>query len=240
MALFNLGTSGKNPASQQPEMPSVPVQQVSSMRQQGLSDSQIIQTLQRDGYKTHQIFDAMNQADLVSGAAMPLDNMPLQPEPLPPQFQATNPSPNIQGQQNISSQQPPQYPPQYQEYPPQPTESSFPSDQLSYEKVEEIAESIIEEKWSDFSRGISKIVEWKEKTELRINEMDTKITQLKQSFDELTRLLLGKMSEYDKNIISVGSDIKAMDKVFQQMLPSFTENVNELSRITRNIKSKNS
>ncbi len=259
MALFDFGSIGKKkdtvsqPASQ---MPDVPVPQVTAMKNQGMSDNQIIQTLQRDGYKTHQIFDAMSQADLLSGAPRPLDDMPVPPEPdASQQFQA---QPQMGGQfqqqapQQFANQQPdlmPQFPTQQQVptqyppftanasgYPPQPTEpQAFEPD---YEKIEEIAESIIEEKWTDLSKGVSKIIEWKERTDLKINELDTKIGQLKQSFDELNKNMMNRMSEYDKNIGSVGSDIKAMEKVFQQMLPSFTENVNELSRLTRNIKDK--
>jgi uncharacterized coiled-coil protein SlyX len=228
MALFDMG--GRKPVSAQPQMPNVPVQQVASLKQQGLSDNQIIQSLQRDGYKTHQIFDAMNQADLVSGAARPLDEMP----PIPPQ-ESTYQDSAQQGFQNQPMQgQQLQYP----QYPPQSAAGPAQFGEPNLEKIEEIAESIIEEKWNDFSKGLSKIIDWKERTELRINELDTRVTQLKQSVDELNKSLLGKMGEYDKNIGSVGSDIKALEKVFQQMLPSFTENINELSRITKNIKSK--
>ncbi len=229
-------------------MPNMPIQQISTMRQQGMSDNQIIQGLQRDGYKTHQIFDAMNQADLSSGAPLPLDDMPQQPnmqQPYPPNPTQNMPQfamPDSQSMQPPSSPpflspNPQQYPDQYPPYPPQTTEQ-VPPDQPSYEKIEEIAESIIEEKWIELSKGISKIIEWKEKTDLKINELDIRIAQLKQSFDGLTKSLLGKMAEYDRNIGSVGSEIQAMEKVFQQMLPSFTENVNELSRITKNLKAK--
>ena len=41
-----------------------------------------------------------------------------------------------------------------------------------------------------------------------------------------------------KNILEVGTEIKAMEKVFQKVLPTFTSTVNELSRITGNLKKK--
>ena len=44
------------------------------------------------------------------------------------------------------------------------------------------------------------------------------------------------MGEYDKHIMEVGSEIKAMEKVFSKVLPTFTENVNELNNITKKIK----
>ena len=42
----------------------VPTDKVLSMRQQGLSNNQIIQNLQTSGHEPNQIFDALNQADL--------------------------------------------------------------------------------------------------------------------------------------------------------------------------------
>ncbi len=42
--------------------------------------------------------------------------------------------------------------------------------------------------------------------------------------------------EYDQNILNVGTEIKVMEKVFQKVLPTLTENVNELSRITKGMK----
>ena len=40
-------------------------------------NNQIVQTLERNGYSSTQIFDALNQADLVSGAPMPQPEAPL-------------------------------------------------------------------------------------------------------------------------------------------------------------------
>ena len=45
-----------------------PTEQVTQLRQQGLNDNQIIQALQKDGFASAQIFDAMSQADIQSGA----------------------------------------------------------------------------------------------------------------------------------------------------------------------------
>jgi len=48
--------------------------------------------------------------------------------------------------------------------------------------------------------------------------------------------VLGKIGDYDKTLENVGTEIKALEKVFQKILPGFVENVQELSRITRRIK----
>ncbi|RMF05574.1 hypothetical protein D6764_04340 [Candidatus Woesearchaeota archaeon] len=59
---------------------------------------------------------------------------------------------------------------------------------------------------------------------------------MKSEFDSLHRGVLGKIGEYDQNIVNIGTEIKAMERVFQKVLPVFTENVNELNRVTEEIR----
>ena len=99
------------------------------------------------------------------------------------------------------------------------------------ERVEEIAEAIIDEKWNEFVKDMNKVIEWKEKTESRVIRLEQGFSDLRASFDSLHRGMLGKISEYDKNLVDVGTEIKAMEKVFQKVLPTFTENVGKLSRM---------
>ena len=251
MGLFDTSSKKSDPLGsiQMPALTTVPIEQVTSMKQQGMSDSIIIQTLQRDGYKTHQIFDAMNQAELVSGSPRNIGDLQQENMPGGPQIFVNPPSPAPPSIEQMDQSQEQMMPPmpQQQAYQPEP-EPAFPSyppqspmpqgEIITLDQVEEIAESIIEEKWDELARGVGKIVEWKERTDARLNEMEASLNQLQQGFGELHQGVLGKLSDYDRNMGSVGTDIKAMQKVFQQMLPAFTENVNELSRLTRNMKTK--
>ena len=67
-------------------------------------------------------------------------------------------------------------------------------------------------------------------------EQQTK--DLKSTLDNLHSAIIGKIGEYDKNLLSVGTEIKAMEKVFQKILPSLSDNVAELSKITTRLKGK--
>jgi DNA-binding transcriptional MerR regulator len=102
--------------------------------------------------------------------------------------------------------------------------------------LEETTEAVVQEKWSAFANKINKIEEWKNHFEARLSKLESNFSALGQNFDKLHTALIGKIGEYDQNIINVGTEIKAMEKVFQKILPTFTENVNELSRITHKIK----
>jgi len=201
----------------QPQGP--PVQQVMNMRQQGLSNNQITQNLQREGFKTHDIFDAMNQADLKTGVGpAPMENAP------PPQ----NPM------------QPPQGPPQMPPNMPPPMEVTDVGGTLNPmdERIEEVAEAIIDEKWSDLLDSVKKIIDWKESTTQRIDKIEQKFVDLKTEFDKLHSSILDRIGQYDSNMTDIGSEIKALEKVFQKILPTLTENVNELSRISSDFKEK--
>ena len=216
MALFGLGKKKEEIPQYTPEMhettaPTTPVDAVIQMRAQGLSNNQIIQNLQRQGYASDQIFDAINQADVKGGVeAMPPGEM----EPMQP---IENPIPESPGY----AEQYPQYPQQHYGY--------------QQNMTEEMIESIVNEKWEKLAKDFKRFDEWKEKTDVTLNKMQQSIVDLNNNFDKLHQAIIGKISEYDQNILNVGTEIKAMEKVFQKVLPTFTQNINELSRVTKNI-----
>lgn len=206
-----------------------PTEKVITMRQQGMNNHQIVQQLQRDGYTSTQVFDAMNQADLKGGVEMMGDMPGLTTPDLqnPMQFQQPPMAPSLSGfespQQGSSSQY-------------DMSSESRGATPLEVERIEEIAEAIIDEKWNDLVKSINKIIEWKERIETRISKLEQELTDLKENFNALHQGILGKITEYDKNLTNIGSEIQAMEKVFQKTLPTFTENINELNRLTGDIK----
>ncbi len=222
MPLFNINKPADEPAAA-PISEGTPIDVVLKLRRQGLSNTQIVEAMQRDGYKTHQIFDAMNQADMTHAGPV---GQPQQQSPQPQQMPPV-PPPAPQPQMQQQQEQQPYFEQQQQQMP------------ASYDAgMEEVAEAIIEEKWKDISKDISKVVEWKTDTEARIIAMEQKFSDLKDQFDKVHAAILGKITEYDESIKEVGSEVKAMEKVFQDVLPRFTENINELSRITKTVKKK--
>jgi septation ring formation regulator EzrA len=100
---------------------------------------------------------------------------------------------------------------------------------------EELIEAIIEEKWNELVKDLSTVLEWKSATENTITTMKTQFNDLQSSFDKLHSALLGKIGEYDKHIMDVAAEIKAMEDVFSKVLPTFTDNVSQLNRITDDI-----
>ena len=198
----------------------LPVDQVKAMRSRGFDNNQIVQALQRNGYSSTQIFDALNQADLVSGAPPMMDQQGFPPSDIP-QFQ---PQPMMQMQDN------------QQAYSGQQGGGSSEGGGITSEEVEELVESVIEEKWDDLAKDINKIVEWKAEVESKLAKLEQRLDSIQDSFDKLHQAVIGKVGDYDKNILEVGAEVKAMEKVFSKVLPLFTENVSELSRVVQALK----
>jgi len=104
------------------------------------------------------------------------------------------------------------------------------------ELIDETVEKIIEEKWDSMTEKIDRVLRWKEKKEEEINMLKEDIVNIAEGFSKLESKLISKISNYDKNILDVNSEIKALEKVFQKITPTLINNVNELSRIADDLK----
>tara|TARA_Y100000310_G_C20668027_1_gene808690 strand:+ start:957 stop:1514 length:558 start_codon:yes stop_codon:yes gene_type:complete len=101
------------------------------------------------------------------------------------------------------------------------------------QQIQEIVETIINEKWKELSKDIKAITDTKEKIETKNVQLQQQVDDMKAEIQSLKNAILGKISDYDKNILNVGTEIKAMEKVFQKVLPSLTESVNKLERMSK-------
>ncbi len=184
------------PGEMPPMTSEVPISQVVSMQTQGLTNNQIIQTLQRQGFQATQIYDALAQAE----AKRSIEPMEV-PGEMPPRTEA-RPAP-------------PAHP-----------------------ESEAVVEQIIEEKWQELQKDLAKINEWKDMVTSRMDKLEQSMVDMKTDLDGLHKAIVSRIGEYDKTLMDVGTEIKAMEKVFQKVLPELTGNIQELSRITKNVKGK--
>ena len=187
-----------------------PVSEVAQLRQQGLTDDIVVDELSQRGYTQQQISEAIAQADSGQSSGY---GMPAAPEQMPA----------------ITSQ----------EMPMPPSQPSYQEDAGNiYERMEEIAESMIDEKWDDLILEVKKIVEWKNKVEEKQNKLVNDVEKLKDDFKMLHEAVLGKLEDYDSRMQAVGTDLKAVGKVFKDVIPTFVENVKELSSLKEELKRK--
>ncbi len=112
-----------------------------------------------------------------------------------------------------------------------------PNDNI-YDRIEEIAESMIDEKWDELIAEVHKIVDWKQKVEEQQTKLQLELDKLKENFQLLHQGVLGRLEEYDSRMRDVGTELKAVGKVFKDVIPEFVENVKELKSITEKSRSK--
>jgi hypothetical protein len=121
------------------------------------------------------------------------------------------------------------------------SEPSFPIAQLAYnrtniEEIESLIESVVEEKWRQAMESFQDINLWKEKARTEIISIKQELLRLEQRFENMEKSMIGRVHEYDKNILNVGAEIKAMEKVLQKILQPLAKNVRELEIITKRLK----
>lgn len=254
MALFG---KREDPAQQS----TLPVNRVHTMRQQGLSNNQIIETLQRDGYTSAQIFDAMNQLDIeppetldpnAHDATQPAQEGAAQHEDeTPREQQVASPPSEQQVGRELSARAPhtdQDHSLAHEDGPAateQPVHDPFEdgsSDALAPQharaihadaETEELIEAIIDEKWNELLDDVKRIVAWKSTLESVMRGLEQRLGTLHQNMEQLSTDIHAKLSEYDQAISNIGADVKALEKVYNKILPVFVEKVNQLNRSTQ-------
>lgn len=111
-------------------------------------------------------------------------------------------------------------------------------DPTTFSRIEEITENMIDEKWDELISEVKKVIQWKEKVESEQKKLASDIQKLKEDFKTLHEGVLGKLDQYDNRMRDVGTELKAVGKVFKDVVPEFVENVKELKDITGNVKGK--
>ena len=79
-------------------------------------------------------------------------------------------------------------------------------------------------------------MEWKNKIEEKQTRIQNDLDKLKDDFKVLHQGVLGKLEDYDSRMKDVGIELKAVGKVFKDVIPEFVENVKELKGITKGFK----
>lgn len=238
-----LGSGGKKPKGDI-------VGSVISMRQQGAPDAVIAQQLQMQGVPLPQIQDAMSQADIkmrVSGGP----GGPGGPPPMGPQM--GGPQDMGPGQQQMMGPPdmgPPQMGPQMGMGGPQDMgapqmmggvpDMGMPGGQPMGPSPEELIERIIDEKWHTMQDKFDRFEESKSELLRQLQDLRDNLNDLRVKYAQLQEDSVVKIEEYNKELEGVGSQIKAMQRVMQNMIPVFAENVRQLNDIVVEMKGTDS
>lgn len=202
-----------------------PAQLVMRMQRQGMSYQDIVGAMQREGYSQTQISEAMDQATQLASQQPAGAQAGMPPPP--------GGSPNMPPPMNKSGGMPPPGPNQTIPSPPMRGHRQNNADQ-----IDELVERTVQEKWESFSDRLKELNEFKASMEARLASVETQLERMDTKFDNLKNAVIAKIKDYDTSILNVGTEMKAMEQVFQKILPDLQQNVSELSRVTTKLGGK--
>ena len=156
-----------------------------------------------------EVIDALSQSKIKSAVTgQPAEQYPQQAYPQTPEQQYPQ-----QTQQYDYSQQyaQPYVQPQYSDS----------------ETIRETAEEVAEEKVAELREKIGNTEQMKKDFELRIQDLDRRLKSIEGSLDKLQIAILGKISEYSKDLANVTSEMKATQEVFKKVINPIVDKVRE-------------
>src|SRR3989344_2302811 len=189
---------------------------IDQLKRAGTSDREIIEKLKKEGYSAKDIYDSMSRSqDMLEDELtppIPSEEMGLEEEEESPEVNYEEepsfiPDQKFPAVQNIPQRQP-------------------------IENIEEIAEAIVNEKFSELNNTFGELNLWREKTSTEIEAIKQEILRIRNQFENMQNTMIGKVESYKNTISDMNIEVKTLSKVLEKILEPFTENVKELGRIT--------
>ena len=196
------------------------LEQITQLRNQGISDEDIIKTLQNGGFSPKEINDGFNQSQIKN--AVYDVNPPENPEniPLPPEIGQQPPQPN-----EIYAQNPETIPEEQDLYYPQPQQGQLQEQEDYYSPGEfdtstiiEISEQVFSEKIQTLQKKIEEIAEFKILAESKIDNLLGRIKNVEKIIDNLQISILKKVGSYGGNLESIKNEMSMMQDSFKKIV----------------------
>lgn len=207
---------------------SLPTDKVKSLRDAGLGDNEVIKSL-RENYSNQEVEDAMNKGNLEE------DNILNQLDEFEP---IEKEKPEDKEEELLEEAPEPEQEEAAEEMPVARYGYEQPSREASTEKIQEVVETIVEEKWEDLLSKVGDLNLWKESVNNDLEAIKQELLRTQDRFNNLQAALIGKVTDYSRNISDMNAEMKALEQVLKNILEPLTTNVKELSKITAQFKSK--
>lgn len=213
-----------------------------------MSNEDIRNSLSMEGYSATDISEAINQSNIKKG--IEYDEPPaINAYPPQPGMQSSMldddlpiPAPTPSRQEEFSAPQSsnmPQYiQPQVQQPMMLAQQPQYPPAQLDREIINRIVESVIDERWQEIVSNLGDLSIWKSELDGELSSIKQEMIRIDQRFNNLQRGILGRVDEYNQNIVNINTEMKALEKVFEKIIDPLTSNIKELNKITAELKGK--
>ncbi len=196
-------------------------EKIKEMRKKGVDNSRIIEELKNQGNSNSDIYNSLDKEGSSIGSNL---------EPPSPSREMNSSEINFSPIEEEEPIEEFQMPTSYSSTP-----TNIPKRQ-SIEEIEEIAEAVVEEKIQELSSLIGDINIWKEQVNSEMSAIKQEVLRIRNQLENLQATTIGKVDVYNKSLVTMSTEIRALSKVMEKIMEPLTTNVKELSRITEKFK----
>lgn len=233
------------------------LERVMQMKQQGITEPEIIGSLRQEGVSPREIDEALSQAKIKSELdSNPESQTQMGGNPMEQSMMQTQQDsdygygPGYPQGFGQSSEYAQQYAPEsqeapqnnegaqdYQDYSPDyQAEQGYPEYQprpaIDIETINEICEQTIEEKTEKLKKEISSFSKFKEEMEFDVQKINERLTKIENNFNELQMAILKRIGNYGEDIKNIAREMHSTQESFSKMLDPLTDNMRELQRLS--------
>ncbi len=208
----------------------IPTDEINTMTRRGMSDKDIIKALKAKGYSYNDIEKAMLSA-VKSGVSeeKPMRAMPAAPPPQQESGFEFGEAPSDDNFDNLATEDIfAGQEPQYQDLP------QFSQEQQ--QPVEELIEGIVEEKWQHFQDEMARFDEGLDKVRADMKIFEERIETSRKETPSTE--LEARLTELSDHLEDLDARVGGLERAFKQFLPSLTRNIESLSSMVSEMKSK--
>lgn len=184
---------------------------IAQMKNQGMMDSEIAESLRQQGITPKNISDALNQSQIKSAVAGEY----AEPEDLSREEY-------IPSQQYQTQEVPENYSPQeqnYQEYYPQQGYENYGSAQpySQTDSMMDVAEQVFEEKTKKIQKQLDDSEHFKNIALIQMQNISERLKRLESIFDQLQTAVIEKVGNYGKDISSLKKEVGMVEDSFTKL-----------------------
>jgi hypothetical protein len=213
----------------------VPVDLVMSYASQGLSENEIKNRLQGQGFTSDVIDKAMRIAlkeEVTSDIPRMSTQLPSSvrvPVPLgyPPERLVSPDEPRSIDVQEAAKP-----------FTFEPTEVKQAESPMGEITIEEIIEGIVEEKWQEFEERLVDYERRDMMLQAQLDDLRKRIKEIETSIGEREKGLASKLDEFGGSVEHIEGRIGSIEKVFKDFLPELSQNIRNMSELVDKVKSE--
>jgi len=198
------------------------LEEVTQMKNQGMSETDISNSLTERGISPKEINDALSQSQIKSAVSQEgFDNPPI------PQKPTSTPSYTPQTREVEGSG----YPPQQELYSPQPLQEYAPQEQYlpqeqyadysqatETDTMIEVAEQVFFEKIQKIGKQVEKLTEFKTLSQTKIQTIEERLKKIESIINKLQIAILDKIGSYGRNLESIKKEMSMMQDSFGKVV----------------------